>query len=143
VAVPAPSRDQVVAALMHFGAIQQKLDTILADPDLGKSDMRGPIREGILDLVADRIMPASTAVSTLISVPDGSIQGGPLAQRKWIEQHDAQTRQARDLMLEHYRMENPGIAGAVTAAPPTKYDRNKHTQHVQSLISHYRGPKHG
>lgn len=122
--------------MVHFGAIQQKLDGILANPDLGKSDLRQEIREAVIDLVSDRIMSAGTAVSTLTTVPDGSKPGGALEQRKWVQQHDQQIRASRDAVLEHYRASNP-----IPDPSSSRYDRNKHMQHVESLTSHYRGIK--
>src|ERR1700683_3087257 len=56
---PAPSHDQTVSSLRHFQAIGSQLKMLLANPDLGRTDMKDTVIDGTTRLVADRMIPPS------------------------------------------------------------------------------------
>lgn len=127
--MPAPSHQQTVAALRHFAAIGKQLEIALKDPDLGKSDMRSKLIDGMTTLVADRIIPPGQAVTQLATFPER-----PFEQRQWLIQHYQQTQQARDAVLSHHAMANAGGGPEQTPSGDT------HMQDMQGMMSaHYQG----
>lgn len=97
-APPAPSHQQTVAALRHFDAIETELTGLLSDPECGKTNMKSQIIDGTSKLVSRGIMSAATAVGQLATVPER-----PFDQKKFLEQHLAQTAQARIAVLAHHQ----------------------------------------
>ncbi len=131
-AQPAPTHQQVVAGLKHLGAVEQELSGILADPDLGKTDLRSKIIDGTTRLVAMQILTPTQAVAQLGTVPDR-----PFEQKQWLETHFAQAIQAQDALLGHHAQAFAGQG--VDAPPPPMSDDQLGAQ--ASLASHYRGLK--
>lgn len=131
--MPAPSHQQTVAALRHFAAIGKQLEIALKDPDLGKSDMRSKLIDGMTTLVADRIIPPGQAVTQLATFPDR-----PFEQKTWLIQHYKQIQQARDAVLSHHAMANAG------GGPEPTPSADSHLQDMQSMTaSHYQGQPNG
>jgi len=131
--MPAPSHAQTVAALRHFAAIGKQLEVALKDPDLGKSDIRSKIIDGMTTLVADRIIPPGQAVTQLATFPDR-----PFDQKKWLIEHYQQTQQARNAVLSHHAIGNAG------GAPEPTPSADNHMQDVAGMMqSHYAGRPNG
>jgi hypothetical protein len=129
--IPAPSHAQTVAALRHFHAIQQQLDLLLKNPDLGKSSIKTAIIDGTTRLVAERILSAPEAVAQLSNVPDD-----PQAQRKWVQTTMQQTYQANEAILAH--RQSAVASGTAPPEPPgAEYDPDNHTQHISGLAANY------
>lgn len=130
--MPAPSHQQTVAALRHFAAIGKQLEVALKDPDLGKSDMRSKLIDGMTTLVADRIIPPGQAVTQLATFPDR-----PFEQKTWLIQHYKQTQQARDAVLSHHAMANAG------GGPESTPSGDTHMQDLQGMMSAHYGQANG
>ncbi len=130
--MPAPTRQQTIVALRHFSAIEEQLEPLLRDPDLGKSDLKSKIIDGVTRLVSTRMLTPAQAVLELGNVPDK-----PLDQRKWAQQQMQQTQQAKAAILEHYRQSPHQDEG--TELPHA----DDHMQDLQGLMSHYKGLKRG
>lgn len=126
--MPAPSHNQVVAALRHFGAIQKQLDIALKDPELGKTDVRSRMIDGMTTLVADRIIPPGQAVTQLATFPDR-----PFEQRLWVQKHLEQTVQAKNAVLSHH------AAAFAGGGPEPTPDADGHMQDMASLHAQYSG----
>lgn len=126
---PAPTHAQTVAALRHFTAISKQLEDALKDPDLGKSDIKSKVIDGMTTLVANRIIPPGAAVTQLATFPEK-----PFDQRKWLLTHLQQVAQARDAVLGHHAM---AFAGA--GPEPTPHGDN-HMQDISGMMAaHYAG----
>lgn len=127
--VPAPTHQQTVAALRHFAAIGKQLEIALKDPDLGKSNIRDKVIDGMTTLVADRIIPPGQAVTQLATFPDP-----PFQQKQWLVQHMQAIMQARNAVLAHH-------AQAFAGAPPQPTPSNdNHMQDIQGMMAaHYNG----
>ena len=124
---PAPSHQQTVAALRHFDAIETELKTLLKNPDLGKSNMRSSIIDGMTGLVSDGIFTPSQAINQLADLPND-----PFQQKKWIMQHFATTANAQLGVLAHHQA---AFAGQnVDETPPAQDD---HVETIQGLKAHY------
>src|SRR6185437_12178354 len=68
--IPAPTHAQTVTALRHFNAVEEELSELMIDPDLGKTDMRSKVIDGMTRLVSEGIVPASGAVRDLGTFPE-------------------------------------------------------------------------
>lgn len=126
--MPAPSHQQTVAALRHFTAIGKQLEIALKDPELGKSDVRSSLIDGMTTLVADRIIPPGQAVTQLATFPDR-----PYEQRLWIQKHLEQTIQAKNAVLSHHAMASAG------QGPEPTPSADNHMSDMASLHSQYAG----
>ena len=126
---PAPSHQQTVAALRHIGAIEKELSGLLADPDLGKTDMHSKIIDGTTKLVASGMVSPSQAVQQLGTVPEQ-----PFEQKQWLEQHFAQTIQAQSAVLQHHRAAFQGMPGPSNPGSP-----DDHLADMASLTSQFKG----
>jgi hypothetical protein len=134
-AAPAPTHVQTVAALQHFHAIQQELEGIAKNPDLGKSSVKSAIIDGTAKLVSKRIISPAEAVSQLSKVPEK-----PIEQKKWVEEMLMQTFQASNAVLAH-RQAAMANGAAPQEAPDAAYSADDHMGHVGGLMAHYSGLK--
>ena len=128
---PAPTHQQTVAALRHFGMLEKELGGLLANPDLGRTDMKSAIIDGATSLVSLGIMSPPDAVTQLATVPER-----PFDQKKWVEQHFVQTIQAMNMILDHHRTAFQG-----QPAPPqgAGYNPDQHQSVIAGLQGHYKG----
>lgn len=132
-----PTHEQTVAALRHFDAIKGAIAPLLADPALGKSDMKSKIIDGVTKLVAERIISAGTAVDQLSKVP-----ADPLEQRKTLQAMMQQAQQAENNILDHYGHGNPSLGevhehfGGRGGGSP-----DDHMEHIKALHANYSGAK--
>jgi hypothetical protein len=134
-AAPAPTHVQTVAALAHFHAIQQELETLAKNPDLGKASIKSAIIDGTAKLVSQRIISPAEAVSQLSKVPEK-----PLEQKQWLEALMMQTFQASSAVLSHRQ----GAVASGTAPPEdpnAAYSADDHMSHMGGLAAHYNGLK--
>lgn len=128
--IPAPSRQQTIAGLRHFAALEKPLEAALRDPDLGKSDMKDKVIDGMTGLVADRIMSPGEAVSQLSTFPDR-----PFDQKTWLLNHMKTIMAAREALLSHHAAASAGAP----YEPP--HDAEDHMQHMSSMMSGHYGQK--
>lgn len=102
--IPAPTHAQTMAALRHFDAIRTQLQKALRDPDVGKSNIRRRITDGMAELVADRVMTPDIAVKTLTDVPDV-----PFQQKQWLIGQYKAALQAEVMILAHHGAAHQGV----------------------------------
>jgi hypothetical protein len=96
---PAPTHAQTVTALRHFTALESELSELMADPDLGKTDMRSKVIDGMTRLVAEGIVPPAGAVKDMGTFPEK-----PYDQRQWVNQHFMNVVQAQTAILAHHQL---------------------------------------
>jgi hypothetical protein len=128
---PAPTHLQTVAALRHFDLIERELTGLLADPDLGKADMKSKIIDGATKLVASGVMTPATAVIQLGQVPDR-----PFDQKVFLEKQLAETVQHANDVLDHH---GAAFAGQDWNGPD--YSTDDHQSIISGLAGHYNGLK--
>lgn len=129
-----PSHAETVAALRHFDAIKSELTPLLANPALGKSDLKSQIIDGTTKLVSERIISAATAVQQLSQVPTD-----PLEQRKYLQNMMAQTMQAENAIVEHHRNTNLGSGDWATEAAKHTGSPDNHMDEMKALHAKYSG----
>jgi hypothetical protein len=126
---PAPDHAQTVAALRHFYMIGKELRGLLADPNVGKSDMRSALIDSVTKLVGDRIVPPTAAVQQMASFPDR-----PFEQKTWLQN-----------MLQHVQMANVAVLShhgqAFAGQPPQPVPDKSADNHIDTMSgmmqSHY------
>lgn len=132
-APPPPSHQQTVAALRHFGAIEKELTSLLADPEVGKADMKSKLIDGTTSLVATGILTPQTAVQQLATFPEK-----PFDQKKWIEQHFTQTIKASSAILDQHRK---GFKGQPAPQGAQEYNPDDHQHVMAGLAKNYSGAR--
>ena len=125
---PAPTHAQTVAALRHFDAIKNELTTLMKIPNIGKTDIKSQVIDGMSKLVSERMIPATQAVIQLSQLPTD-----PAMQRKWVQTLLAQAAQAEQNILAHHAQ---GFAGQGPEPTPSRDD---HMDHMAALQSQYGG----
>jgi hypothetical protein len=132
---PAPSHQQTVAALRHFGAIQNEVGNLLRNPNLGKTDIKSQIIDGVTKLVSEQIISPAQAVIQLAGVPTD-----PIEQRKWLQQQMNIAMHASQTVLDDHRAGVPGTHDMVAEAAHT-YDPDQHMTTMAGLMGHYKSSK--
>lgn len=131
---PPPTHAQTVAALRHFSAIQNELQDLLKNPDIGKADIKSAIIDGTTKLVADRIISPADAVTTLSSVPTA-----PFQQKQWVMQHLQTTMVAKNAIVDHHAQGNPGTMDMGAEAQGSQGNPDDHMKTMAGLAANYRG----
>jgi hypothetical protein len=127
--IPAPSHAEAVTALRHFAAFMRVERKWLANPELGRSDLRDTFINGYTGLVADRVATPTQVVETLATAPDK-----PAAQKKWVLENYQRNIQARDFIIAHHAATYAGMG------PQEAPDPDQHLAFINSMMSsHYPG----
>ena len=121
-----PTHAQTVATLRHFDAIEGVLAPLLADPALGKSNMKRPIIDAVTKLVAEQIISAQTAVDQLSKVPTD-----PLQQREVLQGMMQQAVMGKRKILAHHAI---GFAGQ---GPEPNPSADSHMDHMVAILANY------
>ncbi len=130
------THEQAVAALRHFDAIRGELSILLANPALGKSDLKSQIIDGTTKLVAERMMAPADAVIQLSKTPTD-----PLQQRKFLQQLMQQTMQAEAAVVDHHRNTNLGSGDWATESQRHNTNPDNHMQDMAALMANVQGAK--
>lgn len=133
-AQPAPTHAQTVAAMRHFSALINELETLRKNPNLGKASIKKDIIEGVTKLVADEFMTADKAVAELATVPER-----PFDQKAWVEKNLATVTAAAGAVLNHHRGAFPGSLDHATESAMSADPKN-HADDMAGLMSHYQQP---
>src|SRR4029077_1645542 len=126
---PTPTHGQTVAVLRHMDAIQKELTTLLEDPAVGKSNVKGKITDGVANLVASRIITPGDAVSQLASVPDQ-----PFQQKQWLQTHLMRAVIAKIAVLSHHGKAFGGMPEQMVDKTANPDD---HISDMQGVMGHY------
>ena len=122
-----------MAGLRHFDAIRKETETLLKNPNLGKSDIKSAIIDGMTKLVAKRMLTPAQAVTELSNVPKE-----PLQQRKWVQQHHQASMAAEDAMVDHHRNTFVGTGNwDMEQAQQQAPSPDDHEDHMAGLMGHY------
>lgn len=134
-APPVLSHQEAVAALRHFHAVQDELETLMKNAAFGKSDIKSSIIDGTTKLVANRMITPAAAVVQLSSVPEK-----PMDQAKWVQDHYQQTMAAQGAIIEHHRAAGPGTGDWAVEGQQTS-DPSNHIELMSGVMGRYKGPK--
>lgn len=129
--MPAPTHAQTVAALRHFAMIDRQLQTLLNNPDLGKTDIRKAVIDAVTKLVGDRIISPTQAVQQMSSFPDK-----PFEQRQWLINMSAHNAAAEVMVLAHH---GHAFAGQPAQPVPQNLEDNHMDTMAGMMADHYPG----
>lgn len=138
---PAPTHQEVVAALREFHEIQRQLGPLLKNPKIGKSDMKGDVYTVGAALLGSGFMTLPEVMTELKSFPKE-----PIDQRRWIEQHYNNAVMAQQKVLDdHAACTGSGCGDFATEwGNRAKLDPGMaHGDLMASIMGHYKGRKNG
>lgn len=129
---PAPTHAQAVAGLRHGNAFLDELETLAKNPNLGKTDVKSQIIEGVTKLVAKQFLTAAQAVQELGTVPER-----PFDQKMWVRNHIQKFFAAQSAILDHHRAafagtQDPAIENTMTG------NLDNHAADFAGLMGHYK-----
>ena len=131
-AVPAPTHAQTVAALRHFSLINDALEPLLRNPELGRADVRPSVIDAVTKLVGDRILTPQEAVKQLNQFPDR-----PFDQKRALALLYSQNLQAEMAVLQHHRQAFVGTGHLPTEATLHSDNSDNHISAMSGLMTHY------
>jgi hypothetical protein len=130
---PPPTHAQTVTAMRHFGELQKRLGKLLADPAVGKENMRPKIFDMGAGLLGDGFMTLPKLMNEIKTLPQD-----PADQKKWLQQHYTAVSKAQIAVLDHYRAGNPGSGNwqaDLAAQPPAA--AGEHADQMDGIMKHY------
>jgi hypothetical protein len=130
---PPPTHQQTVTAIRHFGELQKRLSKLLADPSVGKENMRPKIFDMAAGLLGDGFMTLPRLMNEVKTLPQD-----PADQKKWLQKHLEAVSRAQVSVLDHYRAGNPGSGDwrADLAAQPPEGETD-HANLMDGVMKHY------
>lgn len=132
---PAPSHEQAVAALIHFERLSQDFGKLLADPEIGKKDMKRDIYDMAAGLLGEGFSTLPSLMGELQTIPKD-----PPDQYKWIKQHADNAQMAAAKVFRDYRAANRGSGDWVAdGAALQKHSMANHSKIMSGVTSHYKG----
>jgi hypothetical protein len=138
---PAPDYQQTVTAVRHMARLERDFRGILAEPNIGKTDVKGPFIEAMADLMGEGFNTLPQVLDMLKQFPTN-----PLEQRQWLEQQVNRNEQAQALLLQQHAAAfpeaNPAEANAALQSAGEPLGR-EHSDTLSALGDHYkaRSPK--
>lgn len=123
------TKDQVMAALHHFGAIQKQFGPLLKSPMLGKSNMRPKIFDKAAALIGERVMSVPEVMTGIKDLPDD-----PVGQKKWIEKLVGTAAIAERKVISDYVSQPPDG----TELNDHGWSPDTHRDHMQGLMARYK-----
>jgi hypothetical protein len=138
---PAPTYQQTVSAVRHMARLERDFRGVLAEPNIGKADVKGAFIDVMADLMGHGFSTLPQVLDMLKKFPTN-----PLEQRKWLEQQVASNEQAQAALLQQHAAAfpeaNPADAAAALKAARGPLGRD-HSATLAALSDHYnaRNPK--
>ena len=125
---PQISKNQVIAALHHFSAVQKQFMPLMKNPDLGKANIRPKIFDAAVALIGEGI---NTVPETMNGIKD--LPSDPVGQKKWLEKLMMNTEMAQKKIISDYIGQGPGQEPDGPA-----WSMDTHKDHMNSLMSSYK-----
>jgi hypothetical protein len=126
---PAPTAAQATAAVKRFGAVANAMRTVLANPDLGRRNIRPAILDQASKLLSARVLSLPECMQAI-----GKVSDDPLAQKSLVAGIFNQARQAENAVLAHH---TAAVATGMVQRGGEKYQADDHDRHMSDLLAHY------
>lgn len=123
------SKEQVIAGLHHFSAVQKEFQPLLTSPLLGKGNMRPKIFDAAASLIGEGIATVPEIMNGMKSLPDD-----PIGQKKWILQKVSDAKMAEQKIISDYVSQGPG-----PEPQGQPWSQNNHKEHMNGLMARYNG----
>lgn len=122
---PPPTRAQTVAAVHHFGQIKQAMTPIMADPNLGKSNIRPKVMDSFSKLLMSKVLSLPEIMKAVKSLPED-----PVEQKKFVDKIYQDNDKAQQMVLQQHAMSpQPDQAD--------EWSQDGHANHMASLMKNY------
>jgi hypothetical protein len=129
---PAPTHEQTVAGLRHLAAVYDQLLEAKRDPDLGRTNVRGKVIDGLTTLVSRNMVGPGDAVNELVTFPER-----PFEQKQWVDQKLAECQRAQSALLDHHRSAHVGTGDWALESLTPQANSDDHRAHMNGLVAHY------
>lgn len=126
---PAPTPGQTAAALHHFSEIKSMLKPIMADPNLGKTNIRPKLLDSMSKLLASRALSLPQVMNAVKSLPDD-----PVEQLKFVQKVYQDNDAAQKLVLMHSRNAANASESPTNEDP---YSADNHAAMMDGLLKQY------
>jgi hypothetical protein len=126
---PAPTAAQATAAVKRFGAVADAMRTVLANPDLGRRNIRPAILDQASKLMSARVLSLPECMQAI-----GKVSDDPLAQKSLVAGIFNQAKQAESAVLAHH---TAAVAMGMVPRGGEKYRADDHDRHMSDLLAHY------
>ncbi len=127
--MPAPSAAQTTAAVKRFTAVANAMRTVLANPDLGRRNIRPAILDQASKLMASRVLSLPEVMNAI-----GKVSDDPLEQKSMVVGIFNQAQQAESNVLAHHAL---AVATGRVQRGGEKYRADDHDRHMSALLAHY------
>lgn len=129
---PAPTENQTIAAVHHFGQIKSAFGPMLKDPKLGKDNIRPKLLDTMSKLLANKVLTLPEIMNAAKALPEDPIQ-----QKKFVEKIYNDNSKAQMMVLQQHAQAKfpepePG------APEPTPYSPDTHADEMSALLKQYK-----
>jgi hypothetical protein len=133
---PAPTYQQTVSAVRHMARLERDFRGILAEPNIGKTDVKGPFIDVMADLMGEGFSTLPQVLDMMKQFPTN-----PLEQRQWLEQQVSNNERAQVALLQQHAAAfpeaNPAESMAALQAARGPLGRD-HADTLAALSGHYK-----
>jgi hypothetical protein len=126
---PAPTHAQAVAAMHRFGQIKSAMAPVIADPNLGKTNVRPKLLDAASKLLGSKVLSLPEIMNSIKNLPDDPIQ-----QKKFVENIMNTATQAQLTVLQQHRN-----AQLPEDQEPDEWTPDNHADNMAGLMAHYQG----
>lgn len=129
-----PTHEMTVSTMVHLGELERTFAKLLADPEIGKKNMRPKIYKAAADLLGQGFTTLPELMGELRTIPKDAPD-----QYRWIKQHFDNSRNAAAMVFSQHRAAFPGTGDWKTEAmnAPAR-DHSKHGESMAAVMSHYK-----
>ena len=122
------SKQQVIAGLHHFAAVQKQLGPLLKSPLCGKGNMRPKIFDASATLIGEGIATVPEIMNGIKDLPSD-----PIGQKKWIENIVMSAANAEKKLVSDYVKQGPG-----PEPEGPDWSEDTHKDHMTGLMGNYK-----
>jgi hypothetical protein len=131
--MPAPTHEQVASGLRHLHEIARHMKGILADPDIGKKNIRPKVFDAAAEMLGDGLLSMPEIMNQIKTLPVE-----PAQQKQWVEKHYNDAMAAQGQLLEHHAAAFPG-SGDFATDWGAERGKGAHGDNMKGLMGHYGG----
>ena len=122
------NKQQLIAGLHHFSAINKHITPLLNNPAVGKSNMRPKLFDAAASLIGEKVLSVAEVMNDIKDFPDD-----PLEQKKWFEKLVGMNMQAEKKLISDYIAQGPG-----QEPEGPEWSMDNHKDHMTGLMGNYK-----
>lgn len=133
---PAPTAAQTTAAVHRFNEIQNAMRKVMEDKNFGRSNIRPKLLDAASKLLGAKILSLPEIMNSIKDIPDD-----PIKQKAFVQNIFNSAKQSELNVLEHHSAAVQ--AGIIPPDGGDPYDDEKHSDHIDGLMQHYKRESNG